>query len=76
MDYQYFDRLTIQGAVEAAILKKLRPTYEVVLLSSSRTDAGVSASANAAVVDVDLVDPKLVTLKLNEFFEAAKLDVR
>lgn len=64
---------TVQGVLEEG-LKQLRPTNEVILKTSSRTDSNVHALCNAAHVDLLHkknpleFNPHWITVKLNKFF--------
>ncbi|TRY79925.1 hypothetical protein TCAL_07067, partial [Tigriopus californicus] len=65
------DRNTVQGAIEQGLNYTLRPVYAANLITSSRTDTGVSATAATAALDlvhrhVDrgiYFDPRAITHK-------------
>ncbi|XP_059084951.1 uncharacterized protein LOC131881970 [Tigriopus californicus] len=82
--YQWQDRNTVQGAIEQGLNYTLRPVYAANLITSSRTDTGVSATAATAALDlvhrhVDrgiYFDPRAITHSLNHYLESAELPIR
>lgn len=73
-------RSTIQGAIELGVAK-LKPTNDIKLILSSRTDSGVHALHSAVHIDLHRrngkqYDERAIALTLNRFFFNERLPIR